>query len=116
MIGHSGGALLRTLLLAPTGRQERSWHGGPAPKHQPTFSEEDRAVAQAIVNRQHAPHAQVQRAQLSLIPDENPEMTCVEAGRRLCQSPSWVRKRLLIKLLQCGNVRLGSWAEDRVAL
>jgi hypothetical protein len=26
-----------------------------APKHQPTFSEEDRAVAQAMVNRQRAP-------------------------------------------------------------
>jgi hypothetical protein len=54
MIAHSGGAFLQTLLLAPNGRQERSCMAAPAPKHQPTFSEEDRAVAQAMVNRQRA--------------------------------------------------------------
>lgn len=79
-----------TISPAPTARR-RSWHGGPAPTHQPCFSEAELAHARAWASSQVLPHGEVQRARLVLLLHEQPDMRSPQAARRLGQSTSWVR-------------------------
>jgi hypothetical protein len=78
--------------IHPAPRACHDWHGGPPPKYQPGFSEADIAQARAWACSQTLPHAEVQRARLVLLLDEQPDLSSPAAARRLGQSPSWVRK------------------------
>jgi len=81
---------LQTIHPAPRARHD--WHGGPPPKYQPRFSEADIAQAQVWACSQALPHAEVQRARLALLLDEQADLSSPMAARRLGQSSSWVRK------------------------
>lgn len=78
--------------IQPAPRARHTWHGGPPPKYQPGFSEADIAQAQSWASSQALPHAEVQRARLTLLLHEQPDLRSPEAARRLGQSTSWVCK------------------------
>lgn len=64
---------------------------GPAPKYQPTFSVEARALCVQTARRHNAPQSQVHRAKLALLLAEQPALDNVTAGQRLGKHANWVR-------------------------
>ncbi len=64
---------------------------GPAPKYQPTFTDEQLAACRRLLRRHSAPQAQVARARLALLLHEAPALDNVAAGRRLGKHENWAR-------------------------
>ena len=64
---------------------------GPAPIHQPTFTDEQVAACRALIRRHSAPQAPVYRARLALLLHEDPALDSVAAGRHLGKHETWVR-------------------------
>ncbi len=64
---------------------------GPAPKYQPTFTDEQLAACRQLLRRHRAPQARVARARLALLLHEEPALDNVAAGRRLGKHENWAR-------------------------
>jgi hypothetical protein len=64
---------------------------GPAPIHQPTFTDEQVATCHGLPRRHSAPQARVYRARLALLLHADPARDSVAAGRQLGKHASWVR-------------------------
>jgi hypothetical protein len=64
---------------------------GPAPRFQPTVTDAQVATCQQLIRRHSAPQAEVYRAKLVLLLDEDPGVNDVAAGRQLGKHENWVR-------------------------
>lgn len=65
---------------------------GPSSIYQPLFTVEQLAQAQRIAQQHQAPHAHVQRAQLTLLLHTQPALDNASLARTLGQHPKWVQK------------------------
>lgn len=65
---------------------------GPSPLYRPLFKVEQLAQAKRIANQHQAPYAVVQRAQLVLLLQAQPEQDNSSLAKALGQHPNWVYK------------------------